>query len=345
MRKRRILSLLLATMLIVAMFAGCGTPATQTPAATTAAAAATTAAAEQKETTAAAAGSSDKVLIGFSMPTFDDKWLSYMLDAARAQAEKYPDAEFIFTDAKNDSAKQMGQLENFVAQGVKAIVVCPVDTDATEPYTALANENKIPIISVNRVFKNQDQATSYVGSDSIKAGIMQMEYIGEKLGGKGKIVILRGEDSNEAARLRTEGVKQVIKEKYPDIEVVAEQTGKWQRPLGMQIMENWIQSGMEINAVCANNDEMAIGAIMALKDANMLDKVIVGGVDATPDALEYMKNGELGVTVFQNAQGQGAGAVDAGYKAAKGESLDKEIWIPYELVKPEQVDDYIAKWK
>jgi inositol transport system substrate-binding protein len=287
----------------------------------------------------------DKVVIGYSMPTFDDKWLSYMLDAAKAKADELsPEVEVIFTDAKNDSAKQMGQVETFVAQGVDVIVVCPVDTEATEPFTRIAKEANIPIVSVNRVFKNQDEATCFVGSESIKAGILQMEYIGKKLGGKGNIVLFRGEDGHEAARMRTEGVKKVIKEKYPDIKIVAEQTGKWQRTLGMQIMENWIQSGIKFDAVCSNNDEMAIGAIMALKEAKMLDKVLVGGTDGTIDALEYVKNGELDMTVYQNPVGQGAGAVEVAYKIAKGEKVEPYVWVPYELVPPEKVDEYIAKW-
>lgn len=285
-----------------------------------------------------------KVVIGFSMPTFDDKWLSYMLNAAQDEGKSLTDAEIIFVDAKNDTAKQMAQVENFIAQKVDAIVVCPVDTDATEPLTKAAKAANIPLLSVNRVFKNQDQATAYVGSDSIQSGILQMEYVGKQLGGKGNIVILRGDDGQEAARLRTQGVKQVIKEKYPDIKVVAEQTGKWQRPLGMTITENWIQSGIKFDAVLANNDEMAIGAIMALKDAKIIDKVFVAGIDATPDALQFMKEGTLKVTVFQNAKGQGAGAVKAAYKVAKGETIEKNVMIPYELVTPEKIDEYIAKW-
>jgi inositol transport system substrate-binding protein len=286
----------------------------------------------------------EKVKIGWALSNFDDKWLSYMLNAAQAKAEELTDAEVIFVDAKDDTAKQMSQIENFIAQGVDAICVIPVNSEATGPLTQACKDAGIPLISVNRYLKNQDEATSYVGSESIKAGIMQMEYIGEKLGGKGNIVILRGADGHEASENRTNGNKQVIAEKYPDIKVVAEQVGNWDRAKGMQITENWIQSGMQFDAVVSNNDEMAIGAIMALKDAGMMDKVLVAGIDATPDALEYLKEGTLACTVFQNASGQGAGSVEAAYKVAKGEKIDKEVWIPYELVKPEQYEEYMAKW-
>lgn len=343
MKLKKLVAMVVILTLALSLLVGCGQQAAA-PAADTKAAAPAKEEPKKEEPKKEEPKAAKKITIGFSMPTFDDKWLSYMLNAAQAKAKTLTDAEVIFVDAKNDTAKQMSQLENFVAQKCDAIVVCPVDTDATEPYTKAAKAANIPLISVNRLFKNQDDATAYVGSESIKAGIMQMEYLAKKMNGKGNIVILRGDDGNEAARMRTEGVKQVLKN-YPDIKIVAEQTGKWQRPLGMQIMENWLQSGMKIDAVASNNDEMAIGALMAIKDAGKLGKILVGGVDATPDALKEMKDGKLNVTVFQNAEGQGAGAVETAYKAAKGEKVEKNVWVPYELVAPEDVDKYIAKWE
>lgn len=290
-------------------------------------------------------GKKEKVVIGWALSNFDDKWLSYMLNAAQEKAKELSDvADVIFVDAGDDPAKQLAQVESFIAQGVDVIVVIPVNTDATEPITNAAKEAGIPLISVNRYMKNQEDATAYVGSESIKAGIMQMEYVGELLGGEGRIAILRGGDGHEASVNRTLGNKQVIAERFPGIEVVAELTGNWSRARGMEITENWIQSGLQFDAIVANNDEMAIGAIMALTEAGLIDKVVVAGIDATPDALEYMKNGTLAVTVFQNARGQGAGSVEAAYRLAIGETIEREVWIPYELVTPELVDEYIAKW-
>lgn len=287
-----------------------------------------------------------KYVIGWALSNFNDKWLSYMLNAAQARAKELSDeANVIFVDGKDDPARQLSQVESFIAQGVDAIVVIPVNTDATDPITTACKEAGIPLVSVNRYMKNQQEAAAYVGSESIKAGILQMEYVAKKLGGKGNIVILRGGDGHEATVNRTLGNKQVIKEKYPDIKIVAEQTGKWFRAEAMSITENWLQSGIKFDAVVANNDEMAIGAIMALEDVGLIDKVIVAGIDATPDALEYMKKKTLACTVFQNAKGQGATSVDVALKLAKGESVEKEVWIPYELVTPEQIETYLARWK
>jgi inositol transport system substrate-binding protein len=171
-----------------------------------------------------------------------------------------------------------------------------------------------------------------------------MEYLGELMGGKGKIVVMRGGDGHPAARDRTLGVKQVIEEQYPDIEIVAEDTAKWDRALGQTLMENWINQGLEFNGVAANNDEMAIGAILALQEAGMADDVFVVGVDGTPDALAYVEAGLLSATVFQNAMGQGAGSVEAAYTLATGGTIEKMVYIPYELVTPDNLQNYVDLW-
>jgi inositol transport system substrate-binding protein len=146
---------------------------------------------------------------------------------------------------------------------------------------------------------------------------MNMEELGKAMGGKGNVAILMGELSNEAAIQRTEGIKKVVKEKFPDIKVVREQTGNWKRDQDKTIMENWLASGQEINGVAANNDEMALGALQAIKAAGKLGKIPVGGVDGTHDALESMEKGELNNTVFQDPVGQGEESVNAAYLMVK----------------------------
>ena len=119
-----------------------------------------------------------------------------------------------------------------------------------------------------------------------------MEALAKLSGGKGNVAILQGDPSQEAAQLRTQGCKNII-EKYPDMKLIREQAGNWYRDKGLSITENWIQSGDQIDMICSNNDEMALGAIQALKAAGKLDKVLVSGVDATSDALVAMEAGEL----------------------------------------------------
>ena len=148
-----------------------------------------------------------------------------------------------------------------------------------------------------------------------------MEELAKLAGGKGDVVILQGQVTNEAAVLRTQGCNDVVG-KNPGMKVVATQAGDWDRAKGQSITENWIQSGI-LKAgmvVCANNDEMALGAINALKAGDLLDTVFVGGVDATSEALAAMQAGDLEVTVFQDAEGQGKGGVDAAVDLVNGET-------------------------
>lgn len=284
-----------------------------------------------------------KITIGVAMPDMDDKWLSYLQDGMQDYADSQ-NAKLIFTDAMNDANKQLSQVETFISQKVDSIVIVPVDTTSAPNIVDKANNAKIPIIVVNRQYEEVDKATAYVGSDSLEAGTLQMEEIAKMLDSKGNIAIMDGTMGHDAQIKRTQGNKEVIK-KNPDIKVVLNGTGDFDRAKGMSLMENWLQSGKEVSAIVANNDEMAIGAIMALEDAGKLEDVIVAGVDATPDALEYVKSGKLEVTVFQDAKGQGKGGVETAIKAAKGEEVEKFNWIPYELVTKENVEEYIKKWQ
>lgn len=287
--------------------------------------------------------SSGKKVIGVSLSNFSDEFRTYMIDAMKKEQEKYPEYEFMYSDAQNDSAKQMNQIENFIELQVDAIIFTPVDTvAAVDIVDRVASEN-IPIIVSNQTFDGVEKATAYVGSESIESGLIQMEEVAKQLNGKGNIAIMDGELGHEAQIKRTEGNKQIIA-KHSDMKVTVQSSAKWSRPDAMKLMENWLQSGKKIDAVVANNDEMAIGAILAIEAAGKLDDILVAGIDATPAALDLVKAGKLEVTVFQDAVGQGAASIDTAVKAAKGEKVENVI-VPYQLVTAQNVDEFIAKYK
>ena len=292
-----------------------------------------------QSTEPAASGGDGTIRIGLTMK-FDDLWLTTLRDAMTEYAASQPGVELIAVDSKEDVATQLGQVENFVAQGVDAIIIIPANTDAADPMTKAAQDAGIPLVYVNRIPSNLPEGVAYVGSDSIQAGIMQAEWIADKLGGKGNVVIMNGDLAQEAAQKRTEGEKQVFA-KFPDIKIIREDTGNWSRDQGLALMENWLASGDQINAVAANNDEMAIGALQAIEAAGQLGNILVGGVDASPDALQEMDKGRLNVTVFQNAKGQGEGGIKAAIALAKGEAIDQITWVPFELVTPENYKTYM----
>src|SRR5580693_761815 len=176
-----------------------------------------------------------KIKIGVAMALFDDVWLTNVRDAMTKWASAHPDVELTIVDAANDTAKQVGQVENFLAQGMDAVVILPVDTAATGPMTKAVTKAGKPLVYVNRQPANLPKGVVYSGSKSIEAGIMNMEELGKAMGGKGNLVILMGELSNEAALGRTDGIKKIVKE-FPQIKVVREQTGNWQRVQGKTIM-------------------------------------------------------------------------------------------------------------
>jgi inositol transport system substrate-binding protein len=263
----------------------------------------------------------------------------------KEEAEKYDDVELVMVDGKSDMNAQTAQLENFIAQKVDAIVMVPIEKEAAVPIVETIHDSKIPLISVNRQLANQELAVSYAGSNAIESGEIEMKAMAEALGGKGNIVILEGAYGAEAALERRKGFDNILKE-YPDIKIVAENTANWKRDEAMALMENWLQSDLGgIDGIVAANDEMAIGALMAVEDAGMLDKIKISGIDATPEALDYLEEGKLAITVFQDAKGQGAKAVELAIKAAHGEKIESEAMIPYELVSKDKVDEYRKKYE
>lgn len=287
---------------------------------------------------ASAGGGGGDLTIGVTFPILD-QFLQTVADGMEAKAEEIGGVTLNIVAAEEQTDTQLGQVENFISQGVDAIIVIPVDTDAAGPMTAAAQEAGIPLVYVNRRPSDLPTGVPYVGSDSLYAGTVEMQALAELAGGEGNVVILIGDPANEAAVLRTQGCKDVVAEN-PGMTVTKEQAGNWYREEGLAIMENWIQSGDPIDVVCANNDEMALGAIEALKNADMLEDVLVGGVDATADALAAMEAGELEVTVFQDADGQGGGGVEAAVALANGETVEDLIDIPYQLVTPDNMADF-----
>ena len=286
--------------------------------------------------------------IGVSMAKFDDNFLTVLRNGMIDYAKTQKDVVLQVEDAQNDVAKQLSQMQNFIASKVDAIIVNPVDTSATAAMTKLAADAGIALVYVNRQPKDVDALgpkAAFVASNEVDSGTLETQEICKILGGKGEILVMMGELSNQAAVQRTADIHDVLKtDACKGIKIVQEQTANWSRTEAQDLMTNWISKGIKYDAIIANNDEMAIGALQALKASGMdTKKALVGGVDATQDALASMKAGDLKVTVFQNAAGQGKGAVDAALKLAAGEKVDKKVWVPFELVTPANMANYAKK--
>ena len=286
--------------------------------------------------------------IGVSMALFDDNFLTVLRNGMSDYAKTLDGVELQIEDAQNDVAKQQSQIQNFIAAGVSAIIVNPVDTDATAALSKAAADAGVPLVYVNREPVNVNELPekqAFVASNEQESGTLETKEVCRLLNGKGKVVVMMGELSNQAARMRTQDIKDVIAtDECKGLEIVEEQTANWSRTQGSDLMTNWLSAGLEFDAVISNNDEMAIGAIQALKAAGRsMDSVVVAGIDATQDALAAMAAGDLDVTVFQDAAGQGKGALDAALKLAKGEKVDTKVYIPFQLVTPANIADFQAK--
>jgi inositol transport system substrate-binding protein len=286
--------------------------------------------------------------IGVSMDKFDDNFLTVLRNSMAEYAKTQPGVTLQIEDAKDDVSKQLSQVQNFIANGVDAIIVNPVDTSATGAITKAAADAGVPLVYVNREPIDVDKLgpkAAFVASNEAESGTLEAKQICKLLGGKGNILVIEGVLSNQSAVQRTKDVHEVLS--TPDctgIKVVAEQTANYDRTQGQNLMTNWLSKGMQFDAVVSNNDEMAIGALQAMKSAGVdTKKAIVGGIDATQDALASMKAGDLKVTVFQDAAGQGKGAVDAALALAAGKPVEKKVYIPFQLVTPANMDQFMKK--
>jgi inositol transport system substrate-binding protein len=298
------------------------------------------------------ATSAEAAKLGVSIISFDNNFQNLLKQGMEARAKELG-VDIQIEDAQNDVGKQLDQVKNFIASGVDAIVLTIVDSSAGDAITAAAAEAKVPLVYVNVEPANLTKLPgnqAYVGSNEIESGTLGAFEACKMLRAKGlgngaNGYVLIGDLAHQASVQRTKDVKDIVAtDMCKFINLVHEQEGKWARNNAQDIMTNWMSTGEKIDVVFANNDEMAIGAIQAMKATSMsMDDVIVVGVDATQDALQAMKAGELDITVFQNAKAQGGGGVDAALALAKGEKVNSPVYVPFELVTPANMDAYLTK--
>lgn len=279
--------------------------------------------------------------IGVSMAYFDQNFLTIIRQSIEKEAQaRHVDVQF--EDARGDTGRQADQVQSFIASGVDAIIVDPVDSASTPQLTKMAQHAKMPLVYVNRTpgDKTLPPGVVFVGSDERESGTLQMEALAKLANYKGNVAIMIGNLTDAGALQRTKDVEQVVA-KYPAMKVVQKQPANYSRSEGMDLMQNWTGNGEAIDIVAANNDEMAIGAAMALEKSQK--KLLIGGIDATPDGLKALASDKIQVTVFQDAVGQGKTALAVALKLIKGEKVESHVWIPFELVTKENMQTYVEK--
>ena len=299
------------------------------------------------------AGQAGAATIGVSMQSFDDNFQTLLrngLADRAAQLEGGVDVQF--EDSQRDVGRQLSQVDNFIASGVDAMIVTLADTSVAPAITRAAEAAGIPLVYLNLEPVNVAQLPdnqAYVGSKETEAGKLGGAEACRLLIEQGKqearAYIIMGDLSHNAALERTQSVRDALSTPECQFVTIADaQQAAWSRIAASDLVTNWLTAGEPFDAVFANNDEMAIGATQAMKSAGIdMKDVIVVGVDATQDGLAAMRAGDLDVTVFQNATAQAASAVDAALALVRGEAVDQVVYIPFELVTPDNMGTYAAK--
>jgi len=286
------------------------------------------------------AGGERPLVIGVSLMNLSSEFIVMVNQALEAKAKELG-VKLLVNDAQRSPEKQVQQVENFIAQKVDAIILNPCEVEASSPAVAKALAAHIPIVNVNS--ETKAIPTAFIGSRDEESGRLAMGCIAERLGGQGGVVMMQGFLGQAAQIKRDQGAREVLAA-HPGLKLLAEQTADWDRAKAMALMENWIQTyGAKIQAVFAQNDEMGMGALLALERAKLKDKVLVVSVDAIADALQAVKDGRLDATVFQDARAQGGTAAETAVRIARGQPYEKQVFVPFRLVTKENVGQYLSR--
>jgi len=279
---------------------------------------------------------SDEIVIGFSIQNKTEEYMLLLEEGLNHAVAQYDNVKLVVADGESRIDKQSFQLSNFVSQGVAGIVVTPSDADAFAPAVREAMEAGITVVAVANDVNNAP-GHLYCGSDEINSGRTEMQYVADRLGGKGRIAILLGPLGASAAIGRRAGY-QLVLDQYPDIEVVFEQTANWMRDAAMTLTENWLSTGEKLDAIVCENDGMALGAVEAIYGAKREDEIFVTGIDGVADALYSIQEGRLAATCQQDALAQAEIAVELILKARRGEAVE-DAYVPMTLITIENVQE------
>jgi len=285
-----------------------------------------------------------KIKIGLSMSAHT-QFLENVSAAAVRQAERMDNVTLIVLNANDDVDTQINDVESLIVQQVDAIILNPLDKVGLGVSVDAVIEAGIQLVEVN-TFTVNDAYNTYVGSNEEDAGRIQGEWITKNIGTTGKVCILYGVMGHSGQIGRFEGLKNELLDKNAGWNILADQTGEWKRDEGLRITEDWIQRFGNIDVIASQNDEMAMGALQAVQEAGK--NIPVLGVDASPDAIDSVIEGELALTVFQDSEGQGSEAVNVAYGLVNGKSYDKFVEIPYREVNKENAADFkklLESWK
>jgi len=342
--KKTLALLLMVCMTLSVVACSSGTTATTKATETTTAANATTAAeATAGATTGATTGAekADKdIVIGVSMQGNQSGFVQYLTSGMyEYQKNTAPDIKLDVVFADDDSAKQLSQVETFVSNKVDAIILNPVDKVQGATAVDFAAAAGIPIITINTT-TDSDKVSAHVGSDDVEAGRLQMERLISVAGPSAKVAYVDAVLGHSAQVGRAAGYAEALA-KNTGVTLVVHDTGNWSADDSMKLVENWIQSGKQIDAIACMADCQLIGVITAVQNAGMEGKILLAGMDCDMPIIEAIEKGIVDDSIWQDGLGQGENALRLAIDAAKGKPVADFI-IPYEVCTKDNVAKYRA---
>lgn len=268
-----------------------------------------------------------KDTLAMVVSTLNNPFFVTMKEGAEKKANELG-YNLIVLDSQNDPAKELANVEDLTVRGVKVLLINPTDSAAVANAVAMANRSKLPVITLDRGAE-KGKVVSHIASDNVAGGKMAGDFIAEKLGKQAKVIELEGIAGTSAARERGAGFKQAIE--AHQLQLLAAQPADFDRTKGLNVMENLLAAQPQVQAVFAQNDEMALGALRALQAAGK-ENVLVVGFDGTEDGIKAVQRGKLAATIAQQPDQIGSIGVETADKVLKGQPVEANIPVPLKVV-------------
>lgn len=287
-----------------------------------------------------AAAGGEKPLVVFAQANSQDPWRQVFDANIKGEADKHAsDFSYEQQDAQDDPNKQIDEIETFLVKNPKVLLVSAADTSVTQ-VCEKAFDKGISVIVLDRDIESE-KFTCYVGGDNMEIGRQVGEYMGKTMGGKGTILMIQGKAGAKPTEHRRDGFLEVMKAKFPGISIIVGDNADYQRQKARAYMETFLQSGKTFDAVYAHNDEMAIGAYLALEAKGIKGKMIVGVDGCQAEVLDYIREGKMAATFKYPTPGEKG--IEIAAEILKGNApKEKKIILPTTLVTKETADKYLA---
>ena len=287
--------------------------------------------------TTASSVSAQKIVVSMKGPGAGNPfWAAVQRGAEEKAAELGVEVVVLAPPTESDVPAQIAQIEDQLVKGAAGIVLAPTDPNALAPVVDEAIADGVPVVFVDT--KGANEGVTYIGTDNETGASLAATHICENVAAGSDVAILQGIITQSTGKARADGSNAGLTS--CGLNIVAEQTAEWDRAKGLAVMENILTGNPNLKAVFASNDNMALGAMEAIKNAGMLGDIFVVGFDANPDAAESVLAGEMAATVAQNPYNMGAIGVESVVRLINGESLDPVIDTGTVLVTAENAADY-----